>query len=86
MFGTGKEDYAREELVAEITSALLMARLGLSSEPREDHAQYLANWMKAIREDAGVLQAALGASSKALKVLEEAAGNAATVELETAAA
>ena len=35
--------YSVEELVAELTAAFTLAHLGLSSEPREDHAQYIAS-------------------------------------------
>ena len=42
---------AREELVAELGSAFLCADLGLSPEPREDHAPYIASWLKALDDD-----------------------------------
>lgn len=48
----GGEGYATEELVAELGSAFVMARLGLEATPREDHAQYLASWVKALKADA----------------------------------
>lgn len=48
----GGEGYATEELVAELGSAFVMARLGLETTPREDHAQYLASWVKALKADA----------------------------------
>lgn len=47
----GSEAYAMEELVAEFGAAFLCSRLNLSLEPREDHAQYLANWLKVLKED-----------------------------------
>ena len=28
-----------------------MAHLGLSSEPRPDHAQYIAHWLKVLKAD-----------------------------------
>ncbi len=36
-----------EELVAELGSAFLCADLDLTPEPREDHAAYIASWLKA---------------------------------------
>src|SRR5438874_219818 len=39
----GDQDYGREELVAEMGAAFLSAILGISSEPRPDHASYLAS-------------------------------------------
>ena len=47
----GTEDYAREELVAELGSAFLCADLGVTPEVREDHAAYLASWLKALKDD-----------------------------------
>lgn len=42
----GSEAYAVEELVAELGPAFLCADLDLALEPREDHASYIANWLK----------------------------------------
>jgi len=47
----GDAGYAREELVAELGAAFLAAALDLAAEPREDHAAYLASWIKVLRED-----------------------------------
>ena len=47
----GDPDYAFEELVAEIGSAFLCARLGVANVPRPDHAAYVAGWLKALRDD-----------------------------------
>ena len=38
----GDNAYAAEELIAELGAAFICAHLGLSTEPREDHAQYIA--------------------------------------------
>ena len=47
----GDEGYAVEELVAELGSAFLCADLGLTPEPREDHAAYIASWLKVLKDD-----------------------------------
>jgi len=47
----GDAGYAMEELVAEIGAAFLCADLGITPETREDHAAYIASWLKALRED-----------------------------------
>lgn len=47
----GDPAYAFEELVAELGAAYLCADLGVNSEPREDHASYLASWLKALKAD-----------------------------------
>ena len=59
---SAKEDYAREELVAELGSAFLCAGLGLANEPRKDNAAYVASWLKALRSDP---KAIFSAASKA---------------------
>ena len=43
--------YAFEELVAELGAAFLSAELGLSADPRKEHAQYLSSWLKVLKED-----------------------------------
>jgi len=47
----GDEGYAMEELVAELGSAFLSADLDLTPEPREDHAAYVASWLKVLKND-----------------------------------
>ena len=47
----GDEGYAREELVAEIGAAFLCCDLGITPEPRDDHAAYLGHWLKVLKED-----------------------------------
>lgn len=47
----GDPSYAFEELVAELSASYLCADLGVNSEPREDHASYLASWLKALKSD-----------------------------------
>jgi antirestriction protein ArdC len=47
----GSEGYAIEELVAELGAAFLCADLELALEPREDHASYIASWLKVLKAD-----------------------------------
>ena len=55
----GDEGYAREELVAEIGAAFLCCDLGITPEPRDDHAAYLGHWLGVLKEDKrAVFQAA----------------------------
>ncbi len=61
---------AFEELVAEFGAAMLGAKLGLAVEPRPDHLQYLASWLKAIKEDKTVLQRTIAAASRAVSYLD----------------
>ncbi len=59
----GSKDYAREELVAEMGSAFLCAALGIV--PTVRHADYLASWLEALREDSRAIFRAASAASKA---------------------
>jgi len=59
-------EYAFEELVDELGSAFLCAKLGISSEPRKDHAVYLASWLKAFKDDKQFLFKAASQASKAV--------------------
>jgi len=45
------EGYAAEELVAELGAAFIYADLDLTPEVREDHASYIASWLKVLRND-----------------------------------
>ncbi len=45
----GSQDYAAEELVAELGSAFLCAHLGIQGKLR--HAEYLGFWIKVLKED-----------------------------------
>ncbi|HEX3862115.1 MAG TPA: zincin-like metallopeptidase domain-containing protein [Stellaceae bacterium] len=47
----GDESYAAEELVAELGAAFLCADLGISDQPRDDHASYIASWLKVLKND-----------------------------------
>jgi len=47
----GDEAYAREELVAELGAAFLCADLEVTLSPREDHASYIASWLKVLQGD-----------------------------------
>lgn len=47
----GDAGYAAEELVAELGAAFLCADLGLTPELRDDHAAYIASWLKVLQDD-----------------------------------
>ena len=61
----GDEAYAQEELIAEIAAAFFLAALGVSAEPREDHAKYLKNWLRTLKNDPNALQKAFSEAQKA---------------------
>lgn len=47
----GSEAYAAEELVAELGAAFLCAEIGISPEPRIDHARYIDSWLRVLKQD-----------------------------------
>lgn len=65
----GDEGYAREELVAELGSAFLCADLGISLEPREDHAAYIATWIGLLNDDPRAIFEAASHAQKAMDYL-----------------
>ena len=65
----GDEGYAREELVAELASAFLCADLGLTPEVRDDHASYIAEWLKVLQNDKRAIFSAAAHAQKAVDYL-----------------
>jgi antirestriction protein ArdC len=65
----GDEGYATEELVAELGAAYLGADLGIAAEPREDHASYIDNWLKVLRNDKRAIFTAASHAEKAVDYL-----------------
>lgn len=65
----GDEAYAAEELIAELGAAFLCARLGITNEPRPDHAAYLASWLKVLRNDNRAIFTAASQAQKACDYL-----------------
>jgi antirestriction protein ArdC len=65
----GDEGYAREELVAEIGAAFLSCDLGITPEPRHDHAAYLGHWLKVLKEDKRAIFQAAAHAQRAVDFL-----------------
>ena len=65
----GDNGYAREELVAELGAAFLCADLGLTPEVRDDHAAYIAHWLKALKEDKRAIFSAAAHAQRAADFL-----------------
>jgi len=65
----GDKDYAFEELVAELGAAMLCASLGIVNEPRNDHAQYIDNWLRALASDSKYIFQAASQAQKAADYL-----------------
>ena len=66
----GDADYAREELVAEFTAAFLGAHFGIVTNVVDHgHADYLANWLKALKGDPSLLWDAASDAQKAVRMI-----------------
>jgi len=63
----GSSSYAREELVAEMTSAFVCASLGIV--PTVRHADYIASWIEALMQDHRAIFRAAGQASKAADLI-----------------
>ena len=78
----GDNAYSVEELVAELTAAFTLAHLGLSSEPRPDHSQYIESWLGVLKADSRAIFTAASKAQQATDwMIARAGGNVArTVE------
>lgn len=65
----GDEGYATEELVAELGAAFLCADLGVTAEPRPDHAAYLACWLEALKNNKRLIFTAAAHAQRAADFL-----------------
>jgi antirestriction protein ArdC len=70
----GDQAYAMEELIAELGSAYTMASLELELTPRQDHAAYIASWLKVLRSDKRAIFTAASRAQKAADWLSKRSG------------
>jgi len=70
-YAKDRSEAAREELCAEIGSALVCADLGIvpELEPRPDHAAYLASWLKVLSNDRRAIFQAAAHAQRAVAYL-----------------
>lgn len=61
----GDKPYAFEEVIAELSAAYSCAELGIASTPRQDHAQYIAEWLSILKADKKAIFTAASAASAA---------------------
>lgn len=55
----GSESYAREELVAELTAALVSSQYGMAKHVKSDSAAYLKSWLASLNEDPNFIKTTL---------------------------
>lgn len=64
-----EQDYAFEELIAEIGAAMLCSLTGVSTSPRADHASYVNSWLKALKGNKHFIFKASSQAQKAVDYL-----------------
>lgn len=69
--GKGSDDYAREELVAEFTSALLHGTYNLERAEQENNAAYIKGWSQQLLSDPNAFVYAIRDAEKAVQYIEE---------------
>lgn len=55
----GSEGYAKEELVAELTAALVSSQYGMAKHVKSDSAAYLKSWLDSLHEDPNFIKTSL---------------------------
>lgn len=67
----GSDQYAKEELVAELTSALIGNAMGFDSRIRENNIAYLQNWIGSLKKDPKFLKSVMSDVNKSSKMFLE---------------
>lgn len=67
----GDQQYACEELVAELGAAFLCAGFEIGINKKEDHAAYIANWLKVLKDNKQFIVTAASSASKAVEYLHQ---------------
>ena len=66
--GFGTDNYAKEELIAELGAFLVCTRLSIASKP-ENHASYLKSWITRLKEQPNFLLTAFSAAKNAANLI-----------------
>lgn len=69
----GSREYAIEELCAETISMFICVETGETAEPRDDHAHYVASWLKGLKNDKTLVRKAIASAQKAKDYILETA-------------
>ena len=67
----GSEEYAREELVAELGSAMLASRYGMAKHIKEESAAYLKSWLGSLKESPEFLKTTLFDVKRATSMISQ---------------
>jgi antirestriction protein ArdC len=80
----GDENYSREELIAEMTSAFVCGEAGIPVNVQH-HAGYIQSWLRALKGDKKLVVQAAGAAQKAADLIVGASAPAVAADEEVAA-
>lgn len=67
----GDNAYALEELVAELGAAFLCSEFNISTIEKGDHANYIANWLKVLKNNKHCIVTAASEASKAVNYMKQ---------------
>lgn len=67
----GSNQYGREELVAELTAALTLCSMGITTGPKEENMRYIKGWCENIKENPRYLMTILSDVSKANTLIHQ---------------
>lgn len=67
----GSKEYGREELVAEMTAAMMGGQLGFSKFIKEDSLPYLKSWLKSLKEEPEFIRTIMSDVNKACNMIQE---------------
>lgn len=68
--GFGSETYSKEELTAEIGSAMILNRLGIETDRTfSNSTAYIQNWLRVLRNDNKFIISSSSKSEKAVKYI-----------------
>ena len=68
----GDVSYCKEELITELSAAILCHKCGIDSKTIDDSAAYLQGWLKALRADPSMLLASAQLAEKAVNCIAPA--------------
>lgn len=77
-FGTAK--YAEEEIVVDLAAAIVGAELGIPSDHLDDHASYIAHWIRILKADPKAILTFASKADQAATYLLDLAGRTRPVE------
>ena len=82
----GSAAYAAEELIAELSSAMLGAELGLPVTHLDSHASYIEHWLKLLKQDDRAILTAAAKAEEASRLLLKLGGRASADDADEASA